>query len=535
MNRTNGQGNTVERTNAATTWRRRTRAITALAAGVALVGLTGACKQTCLDDGFAWQQKEDCGAASATDSAGTDTTTLTGASMSATMTATMSASESESASASATDSASASATATDTAATATDSATDTAATDSATDTAATDSTTGGPACGNGQIDAGEVCDDGVNDGSYNGCMPGCMEIGPYCGDGMVFDGAELCDDGNDVDNDACSNACGADKCKEIMVTLEPLPPKVALVIDKSGSMVSNKWDHDADANTPTVTRWFSLHGVVTFILDNFQDQLDLGLVLFPSKMATQTYNAMACLVGAAADVDCATANKNAILAAMPPANSTSIAGGTPAAAGMLTAIEHLKSFDAKVNRSIVLVTDGAANCKMDAMTEKERFEVYDMNLHTIVDGALKNDNIFTYVVGIDISMSNTGNNQDGNPDNIVPFQKLNEVAILGGKPKDDPAEKFYAASNQIELQAALDAVANDALSCVVALDEPPVFPDNTKVFIGQDQVPHVTDCAMEDGWVYIGDPPTAIELCGSWCEQLKMTQMLDVEYYCKPG
>ena len=198
MNRTNGQGNTVERTNAATTWRRRTRAITALAAGVALVGLTGACKQTCLDDGFAWQQKEDCGAASATDSAGTDTTTLTGASMSATMTATMSASESESASASATDSASASATATDTAAT---------ATDSATDTAATDSTTGGPACGNGQIDAGEVCDDGVNDGSYNGCMPGCMEIGPYCGDGMVFDGAELCDDGNDVDNDACSNAC----------------------------------------------------------------------------------------------------------------------------------------------------------------------------------------------------------------------------------------------------------------------------------------------------------------------------------------
>lgn len=424
-------------------------------------------------------------------------------------------------------------------ATATDSTTGTSAgtaTDSTTGTSAsTDSTTGGPACGNKVIDAGEVCDDGVNDGSYNGCMPGCMEVGPFCGDGKVEDGYELCDDMNQVDNDACSNACGADKCKEIMVTLEPLPPKVALVIDKSGSMISNKWDHDANPNTPTVTRWFSLHGVVTFILDGFQAKLDLGLVLFPSKSATQTYNAMACVVNANPEVGCATNNKTPIINAMPPANSNTIAGGTPASSGMITALNHLKTFDPKFNRSVILVTDGAANCKMDAATDKERFEVYDMALHTIVDNAFKNDKIPTYVVGIDIAMTNTGVAQDGNPDNIVPFQKLNEVAVLGGKPKNDPAEKFYQANNQIELQAALELIANDALSCVVSLDEPPVFPDNTKVFIGNDQVPPVKDCAMEDGWVYIGDPPTAIELCGSWCDQLKMTPQLDVEYYCKPG
>lgn len=49
-------------------------------------------------------------------------------------------------------------------------------------------------CGDGIVQAafGEVCDDGVNDGSYGGCMPGCQELGPYCGDGKVTDD-ETCD------------------------------------------------------------------------------------------------------------------------------------------------------------------------------------------------------------------------------------------------------------------------------------------------------------------------------------------------------
>lgn len=31
----------------------------------------------------------------------------------------------------------------------------------------------------------EVCDDGINEGSYNGCAPGCAVRGPYCGDGLT--------------------------------------------------------------------------------------------------------------------------------------------------------------------------------------------------------------------------------------------------------------------------------------------------------------------------------------------------------------
>src|SRR5204863_624937 len=61
-------------------------------------------------------------------------------------------------------------------------------------------------CGDGIVASDEVCDDGKNDGSYGGCMPGCHGRASICGDATVDPGEE-CDDGNHEPNDACSNAC----------------------------------------------------------------------------------------------------------------------------------------------------------------------------------------------------------------------------------------------------------------------------------------------------------------------------------------
>jgi cysteine-rich repeat protein len=61
-------------------------------------------------------------------------------------------------------------------------------------------------CGNGWLDPGEECDDGVNDGGYGKCAKGCV-FGPRCGDGHKDDN-EGCDDGNNVDGDGCSADCG---------------------------------------------------------------------------------------------------------------------------------------------------------------------------------------------------------------------------------------------------------------------------------------------------------------------------------------
>jgi cysteine-rich repeat protein len=98
-----------------------------------------------------------------------------------------------------------------------------------------------PLCGNGirEFQAGERCDDGVNDGSYGTCAPDCT-FASYCGDGVtnpeeecddaegnsdrvqgacsrncrysicgdgLVQGKEQCDDGNGQDNDGCSSRC----------------------------------------------------------------------------------------------------------------------------------------------------------------------------------------------------------------------------------------------------------------------------------------------------------------------------------------
>jgi fibro-slime domain-containing protein len=55
-----------------------------------------------------------------------------------------------------------------------------------------------------QIEFGESCDDGINDGRYGGCTVQCQRAG-YCGDGITQTPNETCDDGV---NDGSYGTCG---------------------------------------------------------------------------------------------------------------------------------------------------------------------------------------------------------------------------------------------------------------------------------------------------------------------------------------
>jgi cysteine-rich repeat protein len=64
-------------------------------------------------------------------------------------------------------------------------------------------------CGNGIVECGEDCDDGINDGSYGGCTSDCA-FAPYCGDGIThLQFGEACDV---VINDGSYGGCTPD-CK----------------------------------------------------------------------------------------------------------------------------------------------------------------------------------------------------------------------------------------------------------------------------------------------------------------------------------
>jgi len=74
----------------------------------------------------------------------------------------------------------------------------------------------GPYCGDGIKNGNEACDDGLNDGTYNTCAPGCV-LPDRCGDGKVEkDWGEECDDAALPKDPNCANCrlgaqCGNSK------------------------------------------------------------------------------------------------------------------------------------------------------------------------------------------------------------------------------------------------------------------------------------------------------------------------------------
>ena len=110
-----------------------------------------------------------------------------------------------------------------------------------------------PACGDGfvQVGAGEVCDNKINDGSYGGCAPDCKGPGLHCGDGVVTDMIEACDGGDPWDvASGCLTTCQyAKSCKLIRENFpddDTLVDGVYTIKPFNKPLVSVYCDMDAD-------------------------------------------------------------------------------------------------------------------------------------------------------------------------------------------------------------------------------------------------------------------------------------------------
>lgn len=82
----------------------------------------------------------------------------------------------------------------------------------------TGTTAPAPACGDGQVDEGEVCDYGVanSDTEPDMCRTNCTPA--RCGDGVI-DSGEECDDENAAAGDGCSEACAVElECGKTFTT-----------------------------------------------------------------------------------------------------------------------------------------------------------------------------------------------------------------------------------------------------------------------------------------------------------------------------
>ncbi|MFV8752572.1 VWA domain-containing protein [Nannocystaceae bacterium ST9] len=361
--------------------------------------------------------------------------------------------------------------------------------------------------------------------------------------------------GDTFDGDTTETADTTDtttgmNCGEVSIVPEYVPPNVMLVVDASGSMISNKWDHDLNVATPPVTRWNTLYTVVEVVMNNFAGAMNSGIQRFPSADAcpnatpqsSNCYNAGACIVSDTPEVGIAPDNAVAILGAIPGADADNVAvvGGTPATAGFVSARDHLLGQPEGIPNYVLLITDGAANC-VDGLPFPDFLETYDDNLQLEVGNALTNDMIPTFVVGIDILDALVGVGSDGSPEANA-FVELNEVALAGGFPKNmgnDP-DKFFNTTNQQELLDAIQSILGEVTDCTIDLTMTPEGPpDPSQIpFVtfesnGMD-VPFVEDCDTEDGWTWIVEGEI-MTFCGSYCDNFKNgTAMFDGTYGCPP-
>ncbi|WP_157595824.1 vWA domain-containing protein [Plesiocystis pacifica] len=405
-------------------------------------------------------------------------------------------------------------------------------------------------------------DDGSGSGAdENDSDTGIGSLGTESSSGDTTAGDTTADDTTTLDEDTTADGTAEEEssttsdpnCGEVSIVPTYVPPQVMLVVDASGSMVNNSWDHDLDPNTPQVTRWNTLHGVVSTVMDNFGPAMYAGIQRFPSEeacpdatpMSSNCYNSGSCIVGTQPEVGVSLDNGASVIAAIPgpTAGNTEIVGGTPATKGMNSAVSHLEQQPEAFPRYVLLITDGAANCDQ-ALSFPDYIEQYDETLPTTVQAAF-DGGITTFVVGIDIEDMLQGVGTDGSPE-ANPFERLNDVAIAGGAPKNEgmDLEKFYNTTNQQELLDAIQAILGEVTDCTIDLtmtDEGP--PDESQIpyvtfTANEELVPFLedpADCDTMDGWTWI-EEGLIMTFCGQYCEDFKNGMVsFDGEYGCPPA
>jgi hypothetical protein len=297
--------------------------------------------------------------------------------------------------------------------------------------------------------------------------------------------------GNDPPgNDPPGGTTGEQCDDQVFNTGEMVPPRILLVVDKSGSMEDpavgfngSKWDGSVDALSDVVT---SLEGSV-----------DFGLMLYPDGDA----NFDQCRQGALE----VSVQANSSTDIVNELNSTSPGGGTPTAATLNRARSTLQSMpDEGGTRVVVLATDGGPNCNpnLNAQTCRcvnpdgcnDARNCLDDDAAITAAGQLNGAGFSTFVIGIPGSENFT--------------DVLGGLAIAGG------TSNYYEATDSATLASSLEAIASRVATCRFDLSGPVTDANSVTVSIGSTQVPQDNN----NGWDLV-DSDT-IELFGSSCDQI---------------
>jgi hypothetical protein len=192
-----------------------------------------------------------------------------------------------------------------------------------------------------------------------------------------------------------------------------------------------------------------------------------------------------------------------------PGPDVAVLGGTPSYQGLKQGYTYLNSLNDGLERAIIFITDGEISC--DDPPAAAIAAISDAN---------KKSGIPTYVVGVDVDAQTAA--------------QLDLFAAAGGKPVVNGDYKFYQTLDQIQLEAAMQKILDDTVSCVLPVDPDPAEPDLFEIWLDGAEIPKIADCAQESGWLWSHEF-NEVTLCGAACSSFKKGQQVTAKYYCIAG
>jgi hypothetical protein len=351
----------------------------------------------------------------------------------------------------------------------------------------------GGAGGAGAGDAGGTAGSGA---TSSGCEPACVppQFCSFVGQ-CIDEGTCLADDDCNVPGTICDLATSVcvpgGGCEDLSATIEPIPPNLLLVLDRSCSMTESLGGG--------VTKWDAAVAAINTFTTTYAGDIRFGLSLFPDLVEPSC--AQADIV-----IPVAPGNEAAIQALMTAAlaNADPYFPDGPCVTNIDTAMEQAslapELMDPTRDNYVALITDGKQSACNEAGGDNGTTQI-------ITD--LFAAGVPTFVVGF-------GSGVD-------PAQ-MDVFALAGGVPNAGPA--YYDASDQASLEAALQVIAEKAISCTFTLDTVP--PNTDQIYVFFDGVAVPLDPTMMNGFSY--DPATnQVVFHGAACDTLKSGVVMSVD------
>jgi hypothetical protein len=297
-----------------------------------------------------------------------------------------------------------------------------------------------------------------------------------------------CDGSGDcVATELCAlTACVPAGCEAEYFHPERVSPNMLVLLDRSGSMVSN-----TVPGTGGQTRWDVGRAAVAEMVATFGDEIRFGLGLFPGN--TQSPCTGSSCSPSPVHVAIGEETAETITDFMAGASTCSL--GTPIRWALEGHLTYEGLADPSRRNYILLVTDGAATCSngnpVPAVTAHRE----------------RSPEVRTFVVGFGGGVDAT---------------QLTNMAVAGGTARaESPA--YYQADDAEGLTQAFAEISGRILSCVYELGSPLLAPELLRVYV--DDLPVTRDTSQVSGFD-VDD--TQITFYGEPCELLRAGTPLQV-------